>query len=55
MKKLILQNFKSIFPVILRTFELECHCRTSPKFTFVMCVLVEIWKIEKAPLRKQQM
>ena len=34
-QKISLQNFKSLFPLILRFFDLECHGQTSLKVAFV--------------------
>ena len=47
--KINFQNFKPLFPVILRIFDLECHGQAPLKIAFV-----KFGKTEKPPPGKQK-
>ena len=54
-QKISLQNFKSLFPLILRIFDLECHGQTSLKVAFVNFahVFMKFRKLESLPMEKK--
>ena len=53
-QKISLQNFKSLFPLVLRIFDLECHGETSLKVAFVKFthVFMKFRKLESLHMEK---
>ena len=56
-QKISLQNFKSLFPLILRFFDLECHDQTSLKVAFVKFakVFMKFRKLESLHMKNKKL
>ena len=56
-QKISLQNFKSLFPLILRFFDLECHGQTSLKVAFVKFanVFMKFRKLESLHMENKKL
>ena len=56
-QKISLQNFKPLFPLILRIFDLECHGQTSLKVAFVKFahVFMKFRKLESLHMENKKL
>ena len=56
LQKISLQNFKPLFPLILRIFDLECHGQTSLKVAFVKFahVFIKFRKLESLHMENKK-
>ena len=56
-QKISLQNFKPLFPLILRIFDLECHGQTSLKVDFVKFapVFIKFRKLESLHMENKKL